>query len=64
MQAYTSGALITVVRNAGSARQAWQALHPEFRGGLERRKFDLLRKATEIRQGDRSVQKYIDYARG
>jgi len=64
MQAYTSGILSTVVRNAGSARQAWQALHQEFRGGLETRKFDLLRKATEIRQGDRSVQKYIDYARG
>ena len=50
----------TVVRNSGSARQAWQALHQELRGGLEKRKFDIFRKATEMRQGDRSVHKYID----
>ena len=63
LQAYTTGVLNNVVRNAGTARQAWDLLHEEYRGEISVRKIDLLRKATEMRQGDLSIQKYIDKVR-
>ena len=63
LQAYTNGVLNNVVRNAGTARQAWDLFHEEYRGEISVRKKHLLRKATEMKQGGLSIQKYIDKVR-
>ena len=60
LKMHTKGALQAIVTRARTAKAAWDALHDDYRGGLAVRRPQMLRKATELQQGDDSVQRYID----
>lgn len=55
--------LMRVLDNASTTKEAWEALHEEFRGSAKLAQNRVLTKGTRLTQGDDSVQRYIDRAR-